>query len=61
MHDVLVVTMHDLVHIFQHDTEIGAGGMHLRSQLLGTAGELSDRADDSSEDAAAGLRTGRRL
>ena len=52
--------MHDAVHIFQHGTEIGAGGMKFRAQLLGTAEELFDLADDFSEAAAAGLRTARR-
>ena len=48
MRGVLVNAVHDAVHIFKHGTETGAGGMELRAQLLGTAGELFCLADDFS-------------
>jgi len=54
---VIVTCDHVVIHILQYHEKIGDGGMEFRSQLLGTAGELFDRADDSSEDAAADLRT----
>ena len=52
MRGILVITMHDTVHIFQYNTEIGTGGMELRTQFLGVTGKLFRFADDLAQAAA---------
>lgn len=55
MHVILVTTAHVVVYIFQHNTEVGAGGMKLWAQLLGVTGELFRLADDLAQAAATSL------
>ena len=55
MRGILVTAVHVVIHIFQHNAKISAGGVKLRAQILGVAGKLFRLADDLPQTTATAL------